>query len=188
MVTESKTGVCRFCGSPYHRGWQCRENPKNIIKVTVPKPIKKSPSVSLKTSKRRVKHRPKNLRPKLIKDYDALFSKYLRKKAELTGGLFCFTCGKRLTYETAVVMHFINRRFVSVRFDEDNVHVGCRKCNTPDINQPKVLERYAELLGEETVDRLNAKRRERISTDQLRSDYEELKWKFALLSQQADQQ
>lgn len=86
-----------------------------------------------------------------------------------------------MTYDTAVVMHFISRRFISVRFDEDNVHIGCRKCNTPDIDQPKVLARYAELLGEETVKRLNNQKQQRISTIELEANYDSLRQAYNLL-------
>lgn len=180
-MSEQKTGICRFCGSPYHRGWQCKENPKVAAKLATPKPIKKTLSVSPRTSKKRRKTSAKQSRAKLIRDYDALFSKYLRKKAELTNNLYCFTCGKKLTYNTAVVMHFIGRRFVSVRFDEDNVHIGCRKCNTPDINQPEVLRHYASLLGQDVVERLNNKKYDRISTPELQANYEQLKEKYKSL-------
>lgn len=179
---------CKYCGSPYHRGWQCRENPKNIAKIQTPKQVKKSSNLSPQTSKKRIKHRPKNLRPKLIREYDSLFSKYLRLKAQKNNNLFCFTCGKRLTYKTAVVMHFISRRFVSVRFDENNVHVGCRKCNTPDKDQPVVLQRYAELLGEDIVEELNRKKSQKISTDLLKQNYEHLKQDYNLLLNQKDLQ
>lgn len=187
MTTESSRGVCKYCGSPWHRGWQCKENPKNIVRISKPiSPKPKSSPVSCKGSKRRSKTQTKTSRSNLIKRYDTLFSKYLRLKAQQNNALFCYTCGKRLTYETAVVMHYISRRFVSTRFDEDNVHIGCRKCNTPDIDQPKVLERYAQLLGEETVKRLNDKKQQRISTVELEAEYEALRQQYNLLLKESD--
>ena len=189
MVSESKLGCCKYCGDKFHRGWQCRLNPKNIAKMNQPTPpIRKSSNLSPKRSKRRVSRKTDHSRSKLIKNYDTLFSKYLRLKAQLNNGLFCFVCGKRLTYEEAVVMHFIGRRFISVRFDEDNVHIGCRKCNCPDIDQPKVLKRYAELLGEETVAELNLRKSRKISTPELEENYKALRDKYNnLLSLQEEQ-
>lgn len=85
-------------------------------------------------------------------------------------------------------MHFISRRFISVRFDEDNVHIGCRKCNTPDSDQPMVLKHYAELLGEDTVAELNHKKNQKVSTDQLRQDYERLRKCYDLLLKTPEEQ
>lgn len=187
LVSEAKLGCCKICGSKFHRAWQCRENPKNQQKIQLSMTKPKSSPASCKRSTRRVKHRTKTTRPQLIKNYDALFSKYLRKKAELNRQLFCFTCGKRLTYDTAVVMHFISRRYISIRFDEDNVHIGCRKCNTPDKDQPMVLAKYASLLGQDVVEHLNEKKMEKISTVQLQANYEQLKKRYNdLLSSRED--
>lgn len=176
MVSESKLGCCRICGNPYHRSWQCRLNPKNIAKMNQSiSPSSKSSPVSCKRSTGRSTVKPSTSRAKLIKRYDELFSKYLRLKAQKENRLFCYTCGKKLTYDTAVVMHFIGRRYISVRFDEDNVHIGCRKCNCPDKDQPVVLHKYAELLGAETVSYLNAKKNQRISTPELEESYKSLR-------------
>lgn len=180
-MSEAATKQCRFCGSPFHRGWQCKENPKVIAKLEARRTTKNTFQLSPRTSKQRRKATVRQSRTKLIKKYDILFSQYIRKKAELERNLFCFTCGKKLTYDTAVAMHFINRRFVSTRFDEDNVHIGCLKCNTPDKDQPDVLRRYATLLGQDVVERLNAQKYNRISTPELQANYEQLKEKYKSL-------
>lgn len=189
MTTESKNQACKFCGSPWHRGWQCRDNPKNIQRMEKARSMpKQSPELSLRTSKRRSKSQGGSVRPKLIKKYDELFSKYLRLKAQKNGNLYCYTCGRRLSYDTAVVMHFYSRRYVSIRFDEDNVHIGCRKCNTPDKDQSAVLQRYAELLGMEIVERLTAKKNSRISTPELELEYNRCKESYSLLLKEMDSQ
>ncbi len=179
MVSERKSGVCRFCGSPYHRGWQCKENPK------VQKRLEKKKSYTISkqkiTPRKAAKHRPKSDRRKLIHKFDEVFSQYIRKKAELNGNLYCFVCGKKLTYDTAVAMHFIGRRAVSVRFDEDNCKVGCRECNAINKDQPEVLRKYENLLGEETVKRLQAKKSVKISTKDLEDLYSEYKRKLLSL-------
>ena len=163
-----KDTSCKFCGSEMHRGWQCPERPT--------KPRSMSPE-----RQARVKKKPS--RATLIKKYDELFSKYIRLKAQVEHNLYCYTCGKRLTYDTAVAMHFINRRYVSVRFNTDNVKVGCFKCNTPDKDQPLVLARYAELLGEETVAELEMKKHQRLSTPELEEQYENCKRLYATLQE-----
>lgn len=179
LVSEAKLGCCKFCGSKFHRGWQCRENPKLKNKTSIHS--SKSVPASSRESTGRVKHKPKSTRSKLIKDYDALFSRYLRTQAELNGQLFCFTCGRRLTYSSAIVMHYISRRYIAVRFNEDNVHIGCIECNTPDKNQPAVLAKYASLLGPSTVARLDKLKTQKVSTVQLQADYEALKAKYKAL-------
>lgn len=184
MVSESKSGVCRFCGSPYHRGWQCYKNPKIKARleeksyITSPRKSAKTDSkpksyiASRPKRKSYIRKSPKSDRRKLIHRFDDVFSQYIRRKAELEGNLYCFVCGRKLTYETAVAMHFIGRRAVSVRFNEDNCKVGCRECNAINKEQPEVLRKYAELLGEETVKRLNELKSRKISTPELKSEYE----------------
>ncbi len=168
MASESKTGKCRYCGSRYHRGWQCRQNPKVVARLNKPKvhkPVTHKP-------RKEIKHRPKSDRRKLIHKFDEVFSQYIRRKAESEGRLYCFVCGKKLTYETAVAMHFIGRRAISVRFNENNCKVGCRSCNAINRDQPEVLQRYAELLGADVVERLNELKRTKMTTKELEAEYE----------------
>lgn len=175
-MSERKDGCCKFCKSPYHRGWQCKLNPK--IQDKIAKRQTKPPKA---VNKPKTKKSSSSDRKKLVHKFDELFSKYIRKKAELEGRLYCFTCGKRLTYDTAVAMHFIGRRVVSTRFDEDNVKVGCRECNAININQPKVLEKYSELLGEDVVKRLNEQKTRKISTIELENLYKSYLLKYKKL-------
>lgn len=137
-INGQKVKCCKVCGATDHTAWKC---PQSVQKT------------SKKTSKA---VRPKSVssRSNLVKLYDREFSDYIKKKAILEGELYCFTCGKKLTYQTAVAMHFYSRKFVGTRWNTDNVKVGCFECNAITKHQPEVHARYAELLGEETVARL----------------------------------
>jgi hypothetical protein len=62
------------------------------------------------------------------------FSKYIRLRdclkttGTLTNGK-CITCGKLLNIGFSDAGHFVSRRYNSVLFDEQNVHLQCRYCN-----------------------------------------------------------
>lgn len=137
-INGQKVKCCKICGGADHTAWKCSQ--------AVQKASKKTPKAV----------RPKSVgsRSNLVKLYDREFSDYIKKKAVLEGELYCFTCGKKLTYQTAVAMHFYSRKFVGTRWNTDNVKVGCFECNAITKHQPEVHARYAELLGEETVSKL----------------------------------
>lgn len=158
MVTEAKLGCCKYCGDKRHRGWQCPQRP--------PK-------------QKHAKMQPNGNRPQrqnrsaLIRKTDMAFSQALRRRAEKCP--FCFICGKRLKPSEMMCLHFYSRRFIGVRWDEDNVHVGCWKCNCPDSDQPAVLEEYERLLGEETVNRLRMEKNNKLTDSEIENIYNRYK-------------
>lgn len=158
MVTESKLGCCKYCGNKLHRGWQCPQRPPKQ-KKSIPKP--------------NGNRKPKSNRSALVKRTDEVFSKVLRKRAEKCP--FCFVCGKRLQPHEMMCLHFISRRFIAIRWDEDNVHVGCWKCNCPDSDQPAVLREYERLLGESTVGRLRMEKNNKITDSEIENIYNRYK-------------
>jgi hypothetical protein len=84
----------------------------------------------------------------LIKEADAVFSKYIRRRdANKTYSFYlnCFICGRAERVEFAHCMHFIDRDQMSVRYDEMNSHGGCETCNMFD---PKHVERYEAVMIE----------------------------------------
>jgi hypothetical protein len=66
---------------------------------------------------------------KLVKKLDIIFSKYIRARDSSNGTFKCCSCGQYKPYEQADCGHFINRRWMSTRFREDNCHAQCRSCN-----------------------------------------------------------
>jgi hypothetical protein len=59
---------------------------------------------------------------KLKKEYDRLFSIYIRAKYEKT----CYTCGKTGMLQNG---HFIVRKYLATRWEEDNCRPQCVGCN-----------------------------------------------------------
>lgn len=65
----------------------------------------------------------------LIRKMDKVFSEYIRKRDSKDGYFNCCSCGLLKEYSQADAGHFINRRWMSTRWREDNVHAQCRSCN-----------------------------------------------------------
>lgn len=60
---------------------------------------------------------------------DVVFSKYIRLRDTNDGYGVCCSCGKPTLYGNGDAGHFINRRWMTTRWREDNVHFQCRSCN-----------------------------------------------------------
>jgi 5-methylcytosine-specific restriction endonuclease McrA len=106
-------------------------------------------------------------RKQITKKLDEAFSKYIRLRDEEYG---CITCGKLLTFKELQCGHFFSRSHLHTRWDEDNCHAQCYRCNCilhgNYINYTKyMIDRY----GREFVDELEKKSMliDKISTDTL---------------------
>ena len=68
---------------------------------------------------------------KLKKDLDKIFSLYIRlRDADDQGMVICFTCNKIAHYKNGMQNgHFMSRKHLSTRFDEENCQVQCAGCN-----------------------------------------------------------
>lgn len=61
---------------------------------------------------------------------DKVFSQYIRLRDSDKHGLAtCCTCGAKRPWKEMDAGHFYNRNNLSVRWDETNVHVQCKRCN-----------------------------------------------------------
>jgi len=66
----------------------------------------------------------------LIKKFDRIFSEYIRlRDADSNGYIRCISCGKLIHWKEADAGHYVNRKHMSLRFDEKNVNAQCRACN-----------------------------------------------------------
>ena len=98
---------------------------------------------------------------KLKKDFDSVFSKYIRQKYSKNGLVQCVTCStwKEIKYMQAG--HYISRTYLSLRFFEKNVHPQCPACN---VFKKGCLDEYAIWLigtyGEGILEELNKKKYE----------------------------
>ncbi len=68
-------------------------------------------------------------RSKLVKNLDAIFSQYIRKKNSVNEIATCFTCGKKDHWKKLQNGHFMSRRHYATRWDETNCQVQCAGCN-----------------------------------------------------------
>lgn len=66
-----------------------------------------------------------NLKAKL----DSVFSEYIRLRDSSDGYGRCISCGKLVYWREADAGHFVNRKHMSLRYDEKNVNLQCRSCN-----------------------------------------------------------
>lgn len=87
---------------------------------------------------------------------DKIFSEYVRlRDADYNGYIRCYCCGYPIHWTNAQAMHFMNRRHLGTRFNEENVKAGCIPCN---MYQNGNLKAYEEHLikeyGENIIDKL----------------------------------
>ncbi|NCU40899.1 recombinase [Candidatus Saccharibacteria bacterium] len=69
-------------------------------------------------------------RSQLVKKLDKVFSQYIRlSESDENGYGNCITCGTNLFWKQAQACHFYTRGRYPTRWDEDNVHYGCFRCN-----------------------------------------------------------
>jgi len=69
-------------------------------------------------------------RSKLIKELDAVFSKYIRQRSiDFNGNAKCFTCGKIDDWRNLQCGHFQSRKHYATRWNEENCQVQCAGCN-----------------------------------------------------------
>lgn len=87
----------------------------------------------MSTLKRLRRNVPKVSRKQLIKKLDSVFSQYIRLKDafEEDGILLakCVTCGTVKHWKKLQNGHYYSRGRYPTRWDEDNCHVQCARCN-----------------------------------------------------------
>lgn|SRR5574343_345199 len=92
-----------------------------------------------------------------IKKLDRIFSKYIRERDRDGDHFVCCSCGEMKPFEQADAGHFINRRWMMVRWDERNVHAQCRSCNRFDEGNGAGYTRFMmRNYGDPVIDILEA--------------------------------
>lgn len=90
------------------------------------KPITRKPRTS-KRSKGKIK--PKGI-SKLMKELDAVFSRFIRlSAADKDGIVSCYTCGHRNHWKKMQNGHYVSRFYKATRWDESNCRIQCSMCN-----------------------------------------------------------
>lgn len=70
-------------------------------------------------------------RKTLVRKLDQIFSLYIRTRdSDKRGYCKCCTCGKKLKIKQIHCGHFMSRRHMATRWDEENVSAQCCSCNT----------------------------------------------------------
>lgn len=68
-------------------------------------------------------------RSKLIKQADTAFSRYIRRKNANHEMARCVTCGAYKHWKEMQNGHYLSRKNIHTRWDEQNCHVQCSYCN-----------------------------------------------------------
>jgi hypothetical protein len=68
-------------------------------------------------------------RSTLVKKLDAVFSIYIRRRFAVNDIAKCVTCGKEDNWKSLQCGHFMSRKHLSTRWNEDNCQVQCAGCN-----------------------------------------------------------
>lgn len=91
-----------------------------------------------------------------IKKLDTVFSTYIRmKNADQNGYCKCVSCGKMQKWVDVDAGHYVNRKFLSVRWNEINVQPQCRACNRfSEGNIPEFGIALQEKYGEDIIKKL----------------------------------
>ena len=89
-------------------------------------------------------------RKRLVKNLDTLSRKILLIRDRRPGDMFrCISCRRLLPLNVAQVTHYISRRYESVRWNLNNIHLGCPHCNNwlagnPIEYRKSLIEKYGE--------------------------------------------
>jgi hypothetical protein len=103
--------------------------------------------------------KPKSMRSKKIARVDEIFSKYIRRRdCGFKFGL-CISCSAIIQFNTCDCGHYINRRHMALRFDEQNCNAQCRSCNSFDEGNVQGYRRGLIVkIGEKATDLLEIRK------------------------------
>lgn len=101
-------------------------------------------------------------KPKLIRELDVWFSRYIRLKySDSRGYCRCISCGKVYFWKEIQNGHYMSRRYMSTRFSEDNCRPQGVECN---IFNQGAIQMYRRALikeiGEQRVDLIEVRARQ----------------------------
>lgn len=93
----------------------------------------------------------------LVKKLDAVFSIYIRRRYAVNDISKCVTCGKEDHWKSLQCGHFMSRKHMSTRWDEDNCQVQCAGCNVFRYGEQYKFSLY---LGNNLAEQLHIKSKE----------------------------
>ena len=132
-----------------------------VYKPKFDKPPKKTKKAPKYLKRSRINPMSTNSLPRAIKRAVTAFNAYVRKRAEIGESVcICATCGARKQNGSGLVHagHFIKSVHWATRFDEQNVHAQCHKCNTFEGGREYEMSRYIDQkYGAGTAEKLYIK-------------------------------
>ena len=81
-------------------------------------------------------------RTSLIKKLDSVFSIYIRRRYSMNDIAKCVTCGKEEHWSKLQCGHFMSRKHMSTRWNEDNCQVQCAGCNVFRYGEQYIFSQY----------------------------------------------
>lgn len=100
------------------------------------------------------KKKPKT-KGKLVKELDALYSRYIRNKYATDNMVMCVSCGRLDEVKSMQNGHYMSRQFYSTRWLDKNCHPQCYRCNVAlKGNYPAYTKFMISTYGVEVLDEL----------------------------------
>lgn len=93
-------------------------------------------------------------KPDLKKKLDDIFSKYIRLKYAMPNGMCqCISCNRFKPWKEIQNGHYMSRRYMSTRYDEDNCRPQCVACNIFNQGNAQMFRRgLVAQIGQQRVD------------------------------------
>lgn len=120
-----------------------------------------------------------------IKKLDKIFSVFIRQRDSNSNGyVTCITCGGVYHWMEVDCGHYVPRNHKNTRFDEQNCHGQCRRCNrfqngNMDVYSLKMIEKYGKNILNEMQKRKNIIKQWSVSELEERIEYYKSKVKTA---------
>lgn len=134
-----------------------------------------------------VKKKRKISRKNLVKKLDTVFSIFIRQRNAIDEIAECVTCGKKDHWKKLQNGHFMSRKHLITRWDEDNCQVQCAGCNVFRYGEQYKYSVWLDAtFGKGTAENLSIKSRGtlKISDFELIDMIEVYKKKIDLLNKQ----
>jgi hypothetical protein len=81
-------------------------------------------------------------RKSLVEKLDKVFSIYIRRRYAINDIAKCVTCGKEDHWSKLQNGHFMSRKHLSTRWNEDNCQVQCAGCNVFRYGEQYLYSQY----------------------------------------------
>ena len=173
---------CNYCGKMWHTAFRCPIKAKDKAKDSI---ITHSKATGGHKNKKmyNLSNHSNNRRSDAIRRLDTICSKVVRITGSTNGRNSCYTCGRYLPWKDLDCGHFISRRFISTRFDLNNMRPQCRHCNRDLHGNLDVYRQKLTLeLGEDRIAELHRKTYNKLDTFSIESMIPAMERKLAEIS------